>query len=90
MVDIPPRVARLRGWIDSRSRVARLAVLVIALILFVIAQRLATVSSAGVDTTLTMVVASIIALVLAVVSVAAVVVVVWSFAMALRDHGLFD
>ena len=76
---IRDNLAKLGRWIETKSAVGRLVVLVGAVVLFVVAQQFAAISNAAARGTPTMIIAGLVGIVLAVVAIYAAYAVLRSF-----------
>ena len=86
MADASERFSTLQEWVEAQTVVIWPAVLFGALVLFVVAQRLAQVSATTLQTTPTVILASLVATVSFVVSLVALALAVWGLALDLRDR----
>ena len=76
---IRDNLAKLGRWIETKSALGRLVVLVGAVVLFVVAQQFAAISNSAASGTPTMVIAGLVGIVLAIVAIYAVYAVLRSF-----------
>lgn len=86
MADASERFSELQEWVEAQTVAIWPAVLFGALVLFVIAQRLAQVSATTLRTTLPVILASLVATVSFVISMVALALAVWGLALDLRER----
>lgn len=84
MADIREQLDEFREWVEKQSGTVWSGVLVGGVVLFAVAQRLAQVSATTVRTTPTVILASLVATVLFVISMAALGIAAWALVMELR------
>lgn len=88
MAEVSEQLSDLRKWVKAQSVAVWLGVLIGALVLFVVAQHLSQVSATTVRTTPAVILASLLATVTFVVSMAALGIAAWALVMELRDRGV--